>query len=41
MDKELLRVEEAMDFLSVTAVASGWSWLARVDREGGKLVTNQ
>jgi hypothetical protein len=40
MDKALLRVGEAADFLSVTAVASGWSCLARVDRGEGKLVTN-
>lgn len=41
MDKELQRVEEAVDFLSVTVVVLGWNCLARVDRGGGKLVRNQ
>ena len=32
MDKALLRVGEAVDFLSVTAVVLGWNCSARVDR---------
>ena len=32
MDKALLRVGEAADFLSVTAFTSGWNCTARVDR---------
>jgi len=41
MDKELLRVRETADFLSVTALAAGWNCTARVDCGKQKLTTIQ
>ncbi|HEV8620498.1 MAG TPA: hypothetical protein VGQ79_05675 [Nitrospiraceae bacterium] len=41
MDKELLRVGEAADFLSVTALVSGWNCTARVDCGQQRLTTIQ
>jgi hypothetical protein len=41
MDKALLRVREAADFLSVTAFTSGRNCTARVDRGMQSLATIQ
>ena len=41
MDKALLRVGEAADFLSVTAIGSGWNCTPRVDCGMQRLVTIQ
>ena len=41
MDKELSRVGEAADFLSVTALVSGWNYTARVDCGQQMLATIQ
>jgi hypothetical protein len=41
MDKALLRVGEAADFLSVTALASGWNCTARGDCGKQRLTTIQ
>ena len=41
MDKELLRVGEAADFLSVTVLAAGWNCTAQVDCGKQKLTTIQ
>ena len=41
MDKALLRVGEAADFLSVTALAASWNCTARVDCGKQRLTTIQ
>ena len=41
MDKTLLRVREATDFLSVTALAAGWNCTVRLDRGKQRLTTIQ
>jgi len=41
MDKALLRVREAADFLSVTALAAGWNCAARADCGKQRLTTIQ
>jgi len=41
MDKEHLRVREAADYLSVTALTSGWNCTARVDCGKQSLATIQ
>lgn len=41
MDKALLRVRKAADFLAVTALAAGWNCTARVDCGKQRLATIQ
>jgi hypothetical protein len=41
MDKELLRVRETADVLSVTTLAAGWNCTARVDCGKQRLTTIQ